>query len=55
MKKINNGSEFLNFILKDLKDSISSREISKMPVEKITDYLEKLERIHNLRLSNIVQ
>lgn len=52
MKKINNGSEFLNFILKDLKDSISSREISKMPVEKITDYLEKLERIHNTAIKD---
>lgn len=44
MKQINSGAEFLNLMYKDMKDSISSN--SNNPIDKINEYLDRLERIH---------
>lgn len=50
MKNINTGPEFLNLVFKDMKDSIKSD--SKDPSRKITEYLERLERLHGKALSD---
>lgn len=50
MKPINNGAEFLNLVFKDMKDSIRSE--STVPAQRITEYLDRLERIHGKALTD---
>lgn len=50
MKNINTGAEFLNLVFKDMKDSIKSE--STDPSQRITEYLDRLERIHGKALSD---
>ena len=50
MKNINNGAEFLNLVFKDMTDSIKSK--SNEPSKRITEYLERLERIHGEALTD---
>lgn len=50
MKNINNGVEFLNLVFKDMKDSIKSE--STEPSKRISEYLERLERVHGKALSD---
>lgn len=50
MKNINTGAEFLNLVFKDMKDSIKSE--SNEPSKRITEYLERLEKVHGKALSD---
>ena len=45
MKQVNSGAEFLNLMYKDMRDSINS--ISNNPIDRINEYLDKLERVHS--------
>ena len=50
MKHITKGSEFLNLVFKDMKDTIQSD--SKDPSKRIEEYLERLEKIHGEALTD---
>ena len=50
MKTINTGAEFLNLVFKDMTDSI--RSASNEPSKRITEYLEKIERLHGRALTD---
>ena len=50
MKNINTGTEFLNLVFKDMKDSIKSD--ANDPSQRIIKYLERLENSHKEALSN---
>lgn len=50
MKQITKGSEFLNLVFKDMKDTI--RSDSKDPSKRIEEYLERLERLHGEALTD---
>ena len=52
MKENDQGSKFLNLIYKDLKDQISNKKENITPVEKISLYLEKLDKIHKEAISD---
>ena len=50
MRQVTKGSEFLNLVYKDMKDTIKSD--SKDPSKRIEEYLERLERIHGESLTD---
>lgn len=50
MKNINTGAEFLNLVFKDMTDSIKSA--SNEPSKRITEYLERIERLHGRALTD---